>query len=174
MLSSTSRWEPHFSPHSVCCRLDWPGVHYVALVGLECLEAIVPQASDYQLQVCAPTPSLPILSPANAVNASPFLCFPARVASRPPPCKGFGDISFGHFVPCHFSVLLEMVRDMQGSTDAEMARDCPVSQERQRHPQKVNLKNTEAALGYPGNRGMREEPASPSCELGPQTYCFQS
>lgn len=40
---------PHFSPHSVCCRLDWSSVHYVALVGLECLEAIVPlpQASDY-------------------------------------------------------------------------------------------------------------------------------
>lgn len=90
------------------------------------------------------------------------------MASRPPPGKGFGDISFGHFVPCHSeSVLLEMGRDMQGSTDAEMVRDCPVSQEGQRHPQKVNLKNTEAALGYPGNRGMREEPGSPSYELGP-------
>lgn len=37
------------SPHTVYCRLDWPGVHYVALVGLECLEVVVPlpQASDY-------------------------------------------------------------------------------------------------------------------------------
>lgn len=60
---------------------------------------------------------------------------------------------------------------MQGSTDAEMVRDCPVSQEGQRHPQKVNLKNTEVVLGYPGNRGMREEPGSPSLHMswGPRS-----
>lgn len=92
---------PTFFPHSfVCWRPGQPGVHYTALVGLECLKAaFLPQAPGYLNIDTEHHPLPPYTHPANATNALPFLSSSVSVASHPPTHKGFGDISFEYTVP---------------------------------------------------------------------------